>query len=102
MLRMANLTRLAPHEAPDQDVILLGHSMGGILTAEVCLLQSQDIGSISRRKHRVSLTSNVCVKTIDLDDRTKFPDLRDSKPRCSISWYAPICGGKRHWKPLQT
>jgi hypothetical protein len=30
--------RLAPHESQDTDVILLGHSMGGLLSAEVLLL----------------------------------------------------------------
>lgn len=38
----ANLTacRLEPHATPDTDVILLGHSMGGLLTAETVLLPS--------------------------------------------------------------
>lgn len=34
---------LRPHEGPDVDVILLGHSMGGILSAEVALLQTHRI-----------------------------------------------------------
>lgn len=39
---------LRPHESPDTDVILLGHSMGGILSAEVALLKSHRIlGTIS-------------------------------------------------------
>ena len=29
---------LSPHEGPDTDVVLLGHSMGGLLSAEVALL----------------------------------------------------------------
>ncbi|KAJ8609105.1 hypothetical protein MRB53_039304 [Persea americana] len=32
--------RLAPHESPETDIILLGHSMGGILAAEIVLLTS--------------------------------------------------------------
>ena len=34
---------LRPHEGPDTDVILLGHSMGGILSAEVALLKRHRI-----------------------------------------------------------
>lgn len=34
---------LRPHESPDTDVILLGHSMGGILSTEVALLKSHRI-----------------------------------------------------------
>ena len=40
--------RLHPHEGPDTDVVLLGHSMGGILSAEVALLN----------KHRILGTVN--------------------------------------------
>lgn len=32
-------TRLAPHEAEDLDVVLLGHSLGGIVAADVALQQ---------------------------------------------------------------
>ncbi|KAJ5953336.1 hypothetical protein N7454_000232 [Penicillium verhagenii] len=32
---------LSPHEADDLDVILLGHSLGGILAADVALLQNE-------------------------------------------------------------
>jgi len=35
--------RLRPHESPVTDVILLGHSMGGILSAEVALLEGHRI-----------------------------------------------------------
>ena len=31
---------LRPHEGPDTDVVLLGHSMGGLISAEVALLQN--------------------------------------------------------------
>ena len=50
----ANMTRLTPHESPDQDIVLLGHSMGGILTAEVVLLPLWNLGTATRLKHRVS------------------------------------------------
>ncbi|KAJ6037188.1 hypothetical protein N7540_001467 [Penicillium herquei] len=39
---------LAPHEANDLDVILLGHSIGGILAADVALLQKG-----TKSKHRI-------------------------------------------------
>ncbi|KAJ5279694.1 hypothetical protein N7478_005066 [Penicillium angulare] len=39
---------LAPHQASDLDVILIGHSIGGILCADVALLQNG-----SRRKHQI-------------------------------------------------
>ena len=39
---------LRPHEGPETDVILLGHSMGGILSAEVALLgKNRILGSIN-------------------------------------------------------
>ena len=34
---------LSPHEGPNTDVVLLGHSMGGLLSAEVALLQRHGI-----------------------------------------------------------
>ena len=34
---------LSPHEGPNTDVVLLGHSMGGLLSAEVALLQRHRI-----------------------------------------------------------
>ena len=37
------LSRLQPHESLDTDVILLGHSMGGLLSAEVALLKEHRI-----------------------------------------------------------
>lgn len=40
--------RLSPHEADDLDVILLGHSLGGILAADVALLQREE-----QPKHRI-------------------------------------------------
>lgn len=44
--------RLHPHESPNTDTILLGHSMGGLLAAEVALLNSSfsRIEQISRRR----------------------------------------------------
>ena len=43
---------LAPHEAPTTDVILLGHSMGGLLSAEIVLMGSSS-PSGPALKHRI-------------------------------------------------
>lgn len=51
---------LSPHESPDTDVILIGHSMGGILTAEVALLPAETPDSPTVLRHRI-------VGTISLD-----------------------------------
>jgi len=45
--------RLSPHEADDLDIILLGHSLGGILAADVALLPSSPIYSHQHRKHNI-------------------------------------------------
>jgi pimeloyl-ACP methyl ester carboxylesterase len=45
---------LEPHESPDTDVVLLGHSMGGLLAAEVVLLVRIPAGS---RDGKAQLTS---------------------------------------------
>jgi hypothetical protein len=50
MLRLS--ARLSPHESDDTDVILFGHSLGGILSAEVALLPSGP-GSSAILRHRI-------------------------------------------------
>lgn len=45
--------RLEPHESSHTDVVLLGHSLGGILAAEVALLHSQTSQSSPAYKHRI-------------------------------------------------
>jgi pimeloyl-ACP methyl ester carboxylesterase len=45
--------RLTPHESPNTDVVLLGHSLGGILAAEVALLQPYSPKSDHARLHRI-------------------------------------------------
>jgi pimeloyl-ACP methyl ester carboxylesterase len=52
--------RLAPHEAPTTDVVLLGHSMGGLLTSEVMLLPPNPPDGRTFR-HRVLGTVNFDV-----------------------------------------
>ncbi|KAI9785059.1 MAG: hypothetical protein M1816_000529 [Peltula sp. TS41687] len=49
---------LAPHESPDTDLILLGHSMGGILAAEVTLLPPLLYPSSHFFRHQVLGTIN--------------------------------------------
>jgi len=48
---------LGPHESANTDVILLGHSMGGMLAAEVTLLRSP--GNLSVSKHGILGTLNL-------------------------------------------
>ena len=50
---ISSLCRLTPHESPDTDVILIGHSMGGILTAEVALMPTQDNSRPQPLQHRI-------------------------------------------------
>ncbi|KAI9727438.1 MAG: hypothetical protein M1834_008382 [Cirrosporium novae-zelandiae] len=50
---------LAPHESPATDIILLGHSMGGLLSAEVALLRSPPPYNNSNPfRHRIIGTIN--------------------------------------------
>ncbi|KAI9816460.1 MAG: hypothetical protein M1827_001592 [Pycnora praestabilis] len=49
---------LEPHESPTTDVILLGHSMGGILSAEVVLLPSSAAKPERRSQPRILGTIN--------------------------------------------
>ncbi|RGP65419.1 hypothetical protein FLONG3_9210 [Fusarium longipes] len=44
---------LRPHESPTTDVILVGHSMGGILAADVVLMPNPDSQDIHPLKHRI-------------------------------------------------
>jgi thioesterase domain-containing protein len=41
--------RLSPHESPEVDVILLGHSLGGLVAADVALMLSEN----AAQKHRI-------------------------------------------------
>ncbi|KAH0537792.1 hypothetical protein FGG08_005474 [Glutinoglossum americanum] len=49
---------LSPHESEMTDVILLGHSMGGILSAEVVLLQPHSPADSQPFRHRILGTIN--------------------------------------------
>ena len=53
------VSRLCPHESPTTDIILIGHSMGGILSAEVVLLGTAGADSPSHFRHRILGTINL-------------------------------------------
>ncbi|CAD0014185.1 unnamed protein product, partial [Aureobasidium pullulans] len=55
-----------PHEGPTTDVILLGHSMGGLLCAEVALIPSLADGSL---RHRLIGTVNFDVPFLGMHPR---------------------------------
>ena len=55
------MSRLCPHESSTTDVILLGHSMGGILSAEVCLLAPYRPDDSRTYIHRILGTINFDV-----------------------------------------
>lgn len=52
------LERVCPHESDNTDVILLGHSMGGLLSAEVALLSPYSTVGNRKYRHRILGTMN--------------------------------------------
>lgn len=52
------LERVSPHESDSTDVILLGHSMGGLLSAEVALLSPYSTVGNRKYRHRILGTMN--------------------------------------------
>ncbi|KAF2237233.1 hypothetical protein EV356DRAFT_430303, partial [Viridothelium virens] len=52
---------LAPHESPTTDVVLLGHSMGGLLAAEVVLLPASSPRTGQTLRHHILGTINFDV-----------------------------------------
>lgn len=52
---------LEPHETPTTDVVLLGHSMGGLLAAEVVLKKPSESQTEKPLKHRILGTINFDV-----------------------------------------
>ncbi|KAJ6109850.1 hypothetical protein N7486_002085 [Penicillium sp. IBT 16267x] len=59
---------LSPHEADDLDVILLGHSLGGILAADVALMQAHSIPDV-KPKHRILGLINFDVPLLGVHPR---------------------------------
>ncbi|EEH22351.1 hypothetical protein PABG_04562 [Paracoccidioides brasiliensis Pb03] len=57
---------LSPHEYPETDVVLVGHSLGGILAAEVTLLGPSEPLSPQMFKHRIMGTINLDVPFLGL------------------------------------
>ncbi|KAB8262574.1 hypothetical protein BDV32DRAFT_20984 [Aspergillus pseudonomiae] len=63
---------ISPHEAPDLDVILLGHSLGGIVAAEVALMPIQSATRLvpdTRLNHRILGLVNFDVPFFGLHPR---------------------------------
>ncbi|OTB07860.1 hypothetical protein M426DRAFT_19792 [Hypoxylon sp. CI-4A] len=50
---------LAPHESPTTDIVLVGHSMGGLLAADVALMPSRNQYSVGYFLHRILGTVNL-------------------------------------------
>ncbi|KAF3389582.1 hypothetical protein F1880_003213 [Penicillium rolfsii] len=78
---------LSPHEADDLDVILLGHSLGGILAADVALLQ-QD----GRPKHRILGLVNFDVPFLGLHPRVIPTGIMGSVPRKDLAPEVQLAG----------
>ncbi|KAJ6018552.1 hypothetical protein N7522_002016 [Penicillium canescens] len=60
---------LAPHEVDDLDIILVGHSLGGILSAEVALLPDSTGKTTTGLKHRILGLVNFDVPFLGLHPR---------------------------------
>lgn len=52
-MSLTSVYRLEPHENPTTDVVLLGHSMGGLLAAEVALMPPRDPNTGAAFRHRI-------------------------------------------------
>ncbi|KAI1761304.1 hypothetical protein GGR53DRAFT_36460 [Hypoxylon sp. FL1150] len=57
---------LAPHESPTTDIILVGHSMGGLLAADIALMPSQDQYRRGYFLHRILGTVNLDAPLLGL------------------------------------
>ncbi|KAI1103541.1 hypothetical protein F4804DRAFT_227604 [Jackrogersella minutella] len=57
---------LAPHESPTTDVVLVGHSMGGMLSADIALMPSRDQYRIGYFLHRILGTVHLDVPLLGL------------------------------------
>ncbi|KLJ05754.1 hypothetical protein EMPG_10794 [Blastomyces silverae] len=57
---------LTPHESPDTDIVLVGHSLGGILAAEITLIGPSDPQVLEMFRHRIMGTINLDVPFLGL------------------------------------
>ncbi|EEQ85814.1 hypothetical protein RJZ56_004457 [Blastomyces dermatitidis] len=57
---------LTPHESPNTDIVLVGHSLGGILAAEIALLGPSDPQVLEMFRHRIMGTINLDVPFLGL------------------------------------
>ncbi|KAI1654049.1 hypothetical protein F4813DRAFT_232548 [Daldinia decipiens] len=57
---------LAPHESPTTDVVLVGHSMGGLLAADVALMPSRNQYQMGYFLHRIIGTVNLDAPLLGL------------------------------------
>ncbi|KAJ5884930.1 hypothetical protein N7495_009440 [Penicillium taxi] len=78
---------LSPHEADDLDIILLGHSLGGILAADVALLRSN-----GHPKHRILGLVNFDVPLLGLHPRVIPTGIGSSMPRKDVAAEDKIVG----------
>ncbi|GAB1739772.1 hypothetical protein NU219Hw_g4709t1 [Hortaea werneckii] len=60
---------LSAHEGPDTDVILVGHSMGGLLASEVVLMRKKMPGYRSTRKHSILGTVHLDAPLLGAQNR---------------------------------
>lgn len=79
--------RLSPHEADDLDVILLGHSLGGILAADVALLQENE-----QPKHRILGLVNFDVPFLGLHPRIIPTGIMSSMPKKDLPTEDQLAG----------
>ncbi|RMJ28584.1 hypothetical protein PHISP_00544 [Aspergillus sp. HF37] len=73
---------LSPHETDDLDVILLGHSLGGILAADVALLPADGLG---KQRHRILGLVNFDVPFLGLHPRVIPTGIGSSMPKRDIA-----------------
>lgn len=74
--KILRINRIAPHEADDLDVVLLGHSLGGIVAADVALQQVN-----GQFKHRILGLINYDVPFLGLHPRVIPTGIGSSMPK---------------------
>lgn len=114
---------LRPHESPDTDVILLGHSMGGILAAEVALLErhrilgtinfdtpflgmhpgviASGLGSLFRPAPE-SLAAKPAITKAEAQSIAKAATDGEAPSASSSSYFGPIAGYSASLMPVES